>query len=150
MTKKIKGISRIDSGHTHGWYVRVYANKTVFTSKLFSDRIYGGKQKALDNAVKFRDHNQMVANLKYPPHKTKIKFRETPPADNKSGVVGVHFTNKLERGKRVPTWVATWVENGKNKSRAFYQRKFRTIDEAFEQAVAFRKQKIRELDENQV
>lgn len=148
--KKIKGVSRIDSGHTHGWYVRVYANKTVFTSKLFSDRIYGGKQKALDNAIKFRDHNQMVATLKYPPSKTKIKYRETPPADNKSGVVGVHFTNKLERGKRVPTWVATWVEDGKNRSKAFYQRKFRTIDEAFEQAVEFRKQKIRDLAESQL
>ena len=150
MKKKMKGISRIDSKNTHGWYVRIYADGGVFTSKLFSDRQYGAKEEALRNAVKFRDHNQMVANLKYPPHKTKIKYRETPPADNKSGVVGVHFTNKLERGKRVPTWVATWVEEGKNKSRAFYQRKFRTIDEAFDQAVAFRKQKVEELTRDQV
>ncbi len=146
--KKYKGISRIDSGHTHGWYVRVYANRTVFTSKLFSDRLYGGKGKALENAIKFRDHNQMVASVKYPPQRTRLKYRETPPADNKSGIVGVHFTNKLERGKRIPTWVATWVEDGKNKSKAFYERKFRTLDQAFEQAVKFRKAKIKEITKN--
>lgn len=146
--KKYKGISRIDSGHTHGWYVRVYANRTVFTSKLFSDKLYGGKQIALDNAIKYRDHNQMVANVKYPPQLTRMKYREVPPSDNKSGIVGVHFTNKLERGKRIPTWVATWVEDRKNKSKAFYQRKFRTLEEAFDQAVEFRKQKIQEIKES--
>ena len=140
-----KGISRIDSGHTHGWYVRVYANRTVFTSKLFSDRIYGGKQKALKNAIKFRDHNQMVADVKYPLSSRKIKFRETPPKDNKSGIVGVHFTNKLERGVRIPTWVATWVEDGKRRSKAFYQRKFRSLDEAFDLAVEYRKARVEDL-----
>ncbi len=146
--KKYKGISRIDSGHTHGWYVRVYANRTVFTSKLFSDRLYGGKQIALENAIKYRDHNQMVANVQYPPEQARNKFRETPPSDNKSGVVGVHFTNKLERGKRIPTWVATWVTDGKNKSKAFYERKFRTLDEAFDQAVEFRSQMVEEIKQS--
>jgi hypothetical protein len=146
--KKYKGISRIDSGHTHGWYVRVYANRTVFTSKLFSDRLYGGKGIALENAIKYRDHNQMVANVQYPPNSIRLKFRETPPADNKSGVVGVHFTNKLERGKRIPTWVATWVQDGKNRSKAFYQRKFRTLEDAFEQAVEYRKEKIEEIKQS--
>ena len=63
MKSKYHGISRIDSKHTHGWYVRVYANGGVFVSKLFSDRLYGGKQKALENAIKYRDHNEMVAEL---------------------------------------------------------------------------------------
>ena len=145
---KHKGISRIDSGHTHGWYVRVYANRTVFTSKLFSDRIYGGKQKALKNAIKYRDHNQMVADVKYPQSSRKIKYRESPPKDNKSGIVGVHFTNKLERGVRIPTWVATWVEDGKRRSKAFYQRKFRSLDEAFQLAVEYRKSRVEELSES--
>ena len=71
--KGYPGISRIDSKHTHGWYVRVYANGGVLKSKLFSDRLFGGKQQALDNAIKFRDHYQMVAAL----HKSN-DFRRKP------------------------------------------------------------------------
>ncbi|HED11730.1 MAG TPA: AP2 domain-containing protein [Caldithrix abyssi] len=136
---KYKGISRIDSKHTHGWYVRIYGDKRVLTSKLFSDRLYGGKEEALANAIKFRDHNQMVADIKYPSSSRKKGLKTKPPVNNQSGVVGVHFTEKLERGKRIPTWVATWTENGKPKSKSFYQRAHRTLEEAFEQAVAYRK-----------
>jgi hypothetical protein len=50
----MKGISRIDSGSTHGWFVRVYKNTKTF-SKLFSDRKIGGKGKALKEAKEHRD-----------------------------------------------------------------------------------------------
>jgi len=51
--KKYRGISRIDSHDTHGWFVRAYkAGKT--TSKLFSDSIFGGKDLALKKAIEFR------------------------------------------------------------------------------------------------
>lgn len=50
----MKGISRIDSGSTHGWFVRgYYKGKTI--SKLFSDKKIGGKNKALKTAKQFRD-----------------------------------------------------------------------------------------------
>jgi cytidine deaminase len=52
--QKHRGITRIDSHDTHGWFVRAYkAGKT--TSKLFSDAIYGGKNKALKEAQDFRE-----------------------------------------------------------------------------------------------
>jgi len=52
--KKYRGITRIDSHDTHGWFVRAYkAGKT--TSKLFSDAIYGGKDIALKEAITFRE-----------------------------------------------------------------------------------------------
>jgi hypothetical protein len=49
-----KGISRIDSGSTHGWFVRGYRNGWTY-SKLFSDRKCGGKGKAKALAKKYRD-----------------------------------------------------------------------------------------------
>ncbi|ACF14765.1 cytidine deaminase [Chloroherpeton thalassium ATCC 35110] len=52
--KKYRGITRIDSHDTHGWFVRAYkAGKT--TSKLFSDAVYGGKEIALKEAITFRE-----------------------------------------------------------------------------------------------
>lgn len=51
---KNKGISRIDSGSTHGWFVRGYKNGKTY-SKLFSDLKCGGKKKAQDMAREYRD-----------------------------------------------------------------------------------------------
>lgn len=53
----MKGISRIDSGSTHGWFVRAYRNGKTY-SKLFSDRKCGGKGKALKLAKEHRDELQ--------------------------------------------------------------------------------------------
>lgn len=50
----MKGISRIDSGATHGWFVRGYVGGRV-PSKLFSDKKIGGKGKALKLAKEYRD-----------------------------------------------------------------------------------------------
>lgn len=52
---KNKGISRIDSGSTHGWFVRGYRNGKTY-SKLFSDLKLGGKKKAMDQARDYRDN----------------------------------------------------------------------------------------------
>lgn len=53
-SKANKGISRIDSGSTHGWFVRGYRNGKTY-SKLFSDRKCGGKGKAQKLAKEYRD-----------------------------------------------------------------------------------------------
>ncbi len=52
--KKYRGISRIDSHDTHGWFVRAYKSGKT-TSKLFSDSIFGGKEQALKKAIMFRE-----------------------------------------------------------------------------------------------
>lgn len=49
-----KGISRIDSGSTHGWFVRGYRNGKTY-SKLFSDLKCGGREQALELARDYRD-----------------------------------------------------------------------------------------------
>ena len=141
--KKYPGISRIDSKHTHGWYVRVYANGGVFTSKLFSDRLYGGKQVALNNAIKFRDHNRMVADLykREGRNPNRKPFYYKPPRNNNSGVVGVNEVKTTIRGREVHYFQATWSEDGKANSRKFYVSKKRTREQAEKLAVDLRRQK---------
>jgi len=145
--KSYPGISRIDSKHTHGWYVRVYANGGVLKSKLFSDRLFGGKQDALDNAIKFRDHYQMVAAL----HKSndydsrRKPFYNQPPKNNTSGVVGVNEVKTNVQGRPVHYFQATWSEKGKARSKKFYVCSKRTRDQAYDMAVTLRKSKEKML-----
>ena len=49
-----KHITRLDHQKTHGWWVRI-RRKSNPCSKLFSDGIYGCKQKALEAAIVWRD-----------------------------------------------------------------------------------------------
>lgn len=145
--KVMKGISRIDSKNTHGWYVRIYGNSGVYTSKLFSDRQYGSKTKALESARIFRDHEQMVADLN---KKDMRKLSQKPfckkvPKNNASGVVGVHEVNSEVRGKKIRYFQATWTENKKPKSKKFYVTKNRSAEEAFRLAAEQRQAKETEL-----
>lgn len=48
------GISRIDRGSTHCWYVRLYEDEDCYP-KTFSDSKYGGKRKAQQAAKAWRD-----------------------------------------------------------------------------------------------
>ncbi len=88
---KNKGISRIDSGSTHGWFVRGYKNGKTY-SKLFSDKKWGGKRKAMDAAREYR--NNLLKELELIPAKPRgrrIVFRDSR---NTTGVLGVCRTAK--------------------------------------------------------
>ena len=145
----MKGISRIDSKNTHGWYVRIYGNGGVYTSKLFSDRQYGNKQKALESARVFRDHEQMVAdlNIKDMRKLTQRPFYQKAPKNNASGIVGVHEVNTVTNGRKVRYFQATWTDNKKPKSKKFYVTHTRTEEEALRLAVEYRKAMEIELQE---
>ncbi len=148
-TKKLKNISRIDSKNTHGWYVRIYLNSGIFASKLFSDRICGGKEKALKNAILYRDHNQMVADLQKKSHRKNRKPAFVKPAkNNTSGVVGVNEVHTTIRNRPVHYIQATWSEDYKPKSKKFYITGTRTRDEALDLAVTLRKSKEKEILNN--
>jgi hypothetical protein len=145
--KKMKGISRIDSKNTHGWYVRIYADSGVFTSKLFSDRLYGSKDNALKNAIAFRDHNQMVADIHkaQSPRKARKPYFERPAKNNTSGIVGVNEVKTTMKGREVHYFQSTWSEDGKPRSKKFYVNSTRTFDEAKKMAVEYRKMKEKEM-----
>lgn len=57
--QKNRGISRIDSGKTHGYLARVYHQGQVY-SRFFADREYRGKRASMEAASK---HNIIISAL---------------------------------------------------------------------------------------
>jgi len=150
MRTKLKGISRIDSKNTHGWYVRIYLNGGVFVSKLFSDRLHGGKQQALKDAQVFRDHNQMVADLQKQSSKGKKNkpFFTKPPKNNTSGIIGVNEIKTISRNRNIHYFQATWSEQGRARTKKFYVTATRSVDKAKQAAIEHRRNMEKKLQEN--
>lgn len=134
-TNNMKGISRIDSKGTHGWYVRVYKNGKTY-SKLYSDSKYNGKERALKFAQKARE--LALETISKIPDKP-IRRLVTRDKRNKSGVVGVSKTQKtLKSGKVNHYYQVTWSPKpGKIKNRQWSVHKYGD-EKAFELAKSFR------------
>lgn len=104
-----KGISRIDqpSKNTHGWYVRVRFNGTQRV-KFFSDNAHGGRDNALQEAVKFRNRAEQELGK---PRTDRLVIARNPR--NRSGIMGIRRKTKVvktDEGERVVSNVyeVTW------------------------------------------
>ena len=89
----MKGISRIDTKGTHGWYVRIYRAGRTY-SKLYSDNKYGGTDKALEFAKKARKVAQEKLDSTIG---TRSRRLVTHDKRNKSGIIGVSRTTKKKQ-----------------------------------------------------
>ncbi|MDM8528885.1 hypothetical protein QUF58_11850 [Anaerolineales bacterium HSG24] len=139
--QSIKGISRIDSKNTHGWFVRVYYARQTH-SKFFSDRFNGGYDDALEAAKKYKEEYEE----RHPESTKKQPFRNYPQINNKTGVNGVSETfSKTRKGIKIPYFSVSWCpEPGHMCTRKFSINKYGR-DEAFAMAVSFRKEKEAEI-----
>lgn len=141
-----KGICRIDQPErkTYGWYVRVTFNGQRRV-KFFSDEANGGKEKALEAAVKYR--NQAERELGKP-RTDRLVIARNPR--NRSGIMGVQRKTKIVNtpdGERVTdnVYEITW-----NPSPGEVRRTWVSIDEygeeaAFRKACAIRREKEKEM-----
>ncbi len=140
--QQLKGISRIDTRDTHGWYVRIYKNGKTY-SKLYSDNKYGGKERALLVAQKAR----VIAleALKELPREPKRRLVRTDRR-NKSGIIGVSKTTKINKnGTTSDYFQVTWSpEPGKVKNRQWSVKKYGE-EEAGRRAVEYRQQVMKEI-----
>lgn len=138
----MKGISRMDHGRTHGWFVRAYRNYKVY-SKLFSDRKFGGKNKALAEAKTYLA--RLESEIAKEPAIRK-PFRTKAQPNNKLGVVGVSETAKKSgSGKLMPCFTVYWRgDDGKARNYAFYFSRYGSRDAALKAAVAHRRKLERE------
>ena len=61
-----RGISRIDSGSQHLWWVRLFwkgeqgERRYPLVQRSFSDRTWGGRDQALEAAVEWRDRQLQI------------------------------------------------------------------------------------------
>ncbi len=133
--QKVRGISRIDSQNTHGWFVRVY-NETVTYSKLFSDKKFGGQANAFDKAVAFRNALYNEVGKQFPTRRVVRKDKR-----NKTGVIGVCRTRKRNAsGSYNEFFSVSWSpEYGSHKCRMFSISKYGE-EEAFRRACELREQ----------
>ena len=138
-----KGISRIDSGSTHGWFVRGYKNGKTH-SKLFSDRKCGGKGKAQNLARQYRD--ELYERLEAIPNKPRGRRIVYRDSRNTTGVLGVCRTSKRGTNGNVnDCYSVSWrPEPGVQKCTSFSIRKHGE-KKAFELAVAHRRKMMREI-----
>jgi len=139
----MRGISRIDSGSTHGWFVRGYRNGKTF-SKLFSDRKNGGETKALAAAKAFRD--DLYGELESIPKKPRKRRIVTSDSRNTTGELGVSRTTKVgPNGSRHDCYSVSWrPAPGVQKCTSFSVRKYGE-KKAFRLAVEHRRKMMREI-----
>ena len=141
--KKEKGISRIDSASTHGWFVRGYRNGKTY-SRLFSDLKCGGRDAALEKARDFRE--SLKAQLQSIPAKPRARRIVKQDSRNRTGVIGVcRTTKKSPNGKLNDCYSVSWrPEPGVQKCTSFSIRKYGE-KKAFQLAVAHRKKMLRNI-----
>jgi len=138
-----KGISRIDSESTHGWFVRGYRNGKTY-SRLFSDTRYGGKRKALASARAYRD--KLLKKLDKIPKKPQERRLVSKDCRNVTGILGVcRTTKKSPSGSVTECYSVSWrPEPGVQRCTSFSINKYGE-KKAFQLAVALRRQKMREV-----
>ncbi len=138
-----KNIFRIDDRYSPGWRVRVYRNGDAY-GHFYSDGQHGGSEGALRKAIANRD--EILS--RYP--KRAIPYRTELTAANSTGVIGIYKTHQIwgKHRRRVECYVASWREyRGQPRKKFFFTHHFETPEAAFEAAVAFRKEKEREIKE---
>ena len=141
--KSNRYILRRENNSTHGWEVRIRRTKGNVL-ELFSDSMYGGKNKALQKAKKFRD---LV--LKKIPKLSRKEIVNLPKKNNLEEGVGISLVKqKSVRNNKTYThlfYQAYWSPaTGVHKSRKFSIAKYGK-QLAYKLAVAARKKGLREM-----
>lgn len=134
---KDKGITRVDSAKTHGWFVRIYRAPKLTFSKLFSDGVYGGLDPSYNIAVKFRDlADETLPNTNY------LRYVTQTSNHSSTGLLGITETrSKNKNGSYSPVFSVSWQDdNGKQHISSFSINKHGR-EKALELAIEFRKQK---------
>lgn len=118
--KRLLNIRRVDypAKRTYAWLVQVTRDGHTQV-KLFSDSVYGGKRKALNAAVSYRE--KILAEVSF--YEYQIRRRSILRRNNRSGIPGVgryDLIGNPKTGRRVVFWLAHWVnEHGGSGKRKF-------------------------------
>lgn len=95
-----KGISRVDyfKRNSYGWYARVRFKGENF-AKFFSDSVWGGRESALREAVKWRDETEKRIGK---PRTDRVI--NAALVKSNTGVLGVQFVDVGPQGAYEATW----------------------------------------------
>lgn len=105
---QIKHVTRIDSGNTHGWYVRIRKRGKKF-EKLFSDLKHGSKDWAFFKAILYLDE----CIEKIDKHKSTLELAR------------IRRATKFSRGYEYDVYEVSWSpEPNSRKKKAFSVKKY--------------------------
>lgn len=143
MQKTAKGVSRIDSKKTHGWFVRIYRYPSLTFSKFFTDGVYGGWEHSLQAAELFRDVAEgfLPKSSDYRLQSAWQKnYQES--RNSSTGLMGICETYSRNRnGSLSPCITVSWQdETGRNHNSRFSTKKYGR-EKALQMAIELRKQK---------
>lgn len=139
-----KYITRMDYPHTHGWWVRIFDNRSSNgkISKYFRDTKYESKAEGLREAKKFRDRH-----FNHLTRAQKIISRQ-----GKFGKIygkGVFISWKTRGEWSYPHACASWWEDGRQHHRTFSVEKY-GYDEAWKLAEAARQEMTKHKEDRRV
>lgn len=108
-----------DRHPTHGWQVRIKRHGKQHT-KYFSDKRFGGREKALEEAVEYRD--ELLEELPEP----LDPVEKSAEARSKTGVIGLNFCWKDDGSGTLKPYVQlSWLrDDGTRKSAAYSVKKW--------------------------
>jgi len=141
-----KGICRIDQPKrkTYGWYVRVTFNGKHI-AKFFSDKANGGKQKALEAAVLYRDKAEKDLGR---PRTDRLVIAHNPR--NSSGIMGIQRKTRVVKDKKGERVVDRWYVVTWNPEPGRVERIFVPVDKYGEKAALLKACAIRREKEKQM
>ncbi len=114
----MKNIRRVEVGKTRGWQVHVQREGEEYT-KLFSDSVWGGRERALEAARRHRDRLLKILPELLPPVERLQQEAVREKAWRKltsTGVKGIGFTFQNGRNGRYPFVQSMWAEDGRRRS----------------------------------
>ena len=110
-----RNVSRVDSGRSHGWLVRVQRDGRIH-QRFFGDGKHGSREAALDAARAWRDEQrQRLGPTSYGDaahlhtHEARERNRRSV---SRTGVTGIGFQVREFRNERVPYVTAYWLDEG--------------------------------------
>lgn len=108
---KVKHITEPDA---FGYQVRI-VRRGKETSRYFSHKLWGNKNKSLKAAIAWRD--QMLVVLKG----SKTRFLKPPKNKTTTGITGVSRTIKFDhrKDKSYLCYTVFWVQDGKSRNKTF-------------------------------
>jgi len=130
----------MDTGSTHGWFLRVYQRGEVYR-KFFSDSVFGSGDAALQAAITHRDEYVREHQIEYLP------FFTAPMKSNTTGVHGVSETfQRTSSGEKIPCFGVFWApRRNERRTKRFYIHHYDSREDALQAAAEFRKEKEREI-----
>jgi hypothetical protein len=134
----------MDYERATGWLVRVYRGGKTH-SKFFADSLHGGKARAKQAAVDYRDLYEELHPS--PPRSIPRSAISTRPVLASSRVRGVSETfQRTPSGKKIPCFSVSYRLGGVRKSKRFYHHLFSSRRAALRAATEFRQEVEKQME----